>query len=207
MRFLLFCLILLPLLVNAQLRRADSIGNVITTRNDAVFSGVDGMLRIAQRRGEVHVGDVIATGPTTPMQMRMVDSGNIRLACSSEMVIHEYSTGADQPVNIAMEYRHGGLLLVSGRSERESFTLNTPFADVDIRNGVFEIEQETTASYLLGVYQGSIRIFNNPGGLQVGDINAESFVRITLNGTIETIDRNTLQAQRDRNCAPLGVNQ
>ena len=67
MRFLLFCLILLPLLVNAQLRRADSIGNVITTRNDAVFSGVDGMLRIAQRRGEVHVGDVIATGPTTPM--------------------------------------------------------------------------------------------------------------------------------------------
>lgn len=205
MRLLVLLLMFLPLLADAQPRLRDSIGRVITTRNDAVFLGVNNVLRIAQRRMDVYAGDNITTGPNIPIQMRMNDSGNIRLACNSELKIHEYSSNATQAGNITLEYFRGGVMIVSGAPQGDSFSLSTPFGQFELGEGVFEIEQETTAAYLVGIYQGEIRGMNSEAGLQLDSISAESFLRITLNGNVETVNRRDLLLQRERNCGAVTI--
>ncbi len=205
MRLLALLLIILPILADAQPRLRDPIGRVITTRNDAVFQGLNNLLRIAQQRMEIYAGDNITTGPNIPIQMRMRDAGNIRLACNSELQILEYSSNGTDAGNIMMEYKRGGVMIVSGAPVGDSFELHTPFGQLELGEGVFEIEQETSAAYLVGIYQGEILGVNSETGLRLGNVRAESFLRITLNGNVETINRRDLLLQRERNCSAVMI--
>jgi len=205
MRFFLVCLLFVPLLANAQPRLRDSIGQVITTRNDAALLGRNGLLRIAQRRADVYVGDKISTGPNIPLQMRMRDQSNIRIACNSELDIHEYSRDPDSRGLVSLAYIRGGLMIVSNAAEGDLFRLMTPIGEFELGSGVFEIEQETSASYLVGIYRGTLRGLNNDNGLRLDNVSAESFLRISLNGNVETVVQRDLVRLRERNCSPDNI--
>jgi hypothetical protein len=205
MRFFLAFLLLLPLLADAQPSLRDSIGQVITTRNDAALLGRNGLLRIAQRRADVYIGDKISTGPNVPLQMRMRDQSNIRIACNSELDIQEYSHDQDSRWLVSLGYIRGGLMIVSNAAEGDLFRFTTPIGEFELSSGVFEIEQETSVSYLIGIHRGALRSLNNDKGLRLDNVSAESFLRISLNGNVETIVQRDLLRLRERNCSPDNI--
>lgn len=161
------------LLAAAPLWASAPVGSVVLARGDATAVAPDGTSRALTRRDEVLEGDTLVTGPAAALQVRFDDGGVLSLRGDTRIEVAVYRSGrpADGPDRVFLRALQGAIRAITGAIAQEdpsSFEVETPVASIGIRGTHFEAVQETANSWVFGVWDGGIRVYNSHGSINLG---------------------------------------
>lgn len=166
---LLLCLIL----ACSALRAAEPAGRVVLARGDVTALGADGSVRPLARRDEVAEGDTLITGSGAALQIRFEDGGVLSLRGQSRVEVAVYRSGrpAAGVDRVLLRALQGAIRTITGaiaRQDPSAFEVETPVASIGIRGTHFEVAQETEDAWIMGVWDGGIRVYNEHGSIALG---------------------------------------
>lgn len=151
-----------------------------------------GQVLSATRGTAVEVGDVVTTGPTGMVQLRMQDGALLSLRYGSSLQVEEYrmpvaATAAAAPAGdslaasggrSALRLLRGAFRTVTGligKSPADSYSVATPVATIGIRGTDYSAAYcsgdcgGTANGLYLGVSNGGIEVANSAGSLTLGN--------------------------------------
>ena len=167
-----------------------TVGRIISTSGEVSITRADGSQGIAQRRADIHEGDSIQTGAEGFVQMRMIDSAQITLHCSSIMEIRSYLP-FDSASGIQLYLNQGHLRTITG-SHQGTYRLVTPVALAGpLSSGsqtVYLVLQESDSSFLYGVFQGNLSVMVGNNLFDMGAQPPLGFLRVRDDQTAEFVD-------------------
>lgn len=161
------------LLAAVPLWASDPVGRVVLARGDATAEAPDGSSRTLARRDEVLEGDTLVTGPGAALQIRFDDGGVLSLRSDSRVEVAIYRSGrpAAGPDRVFMRALQGAIRAITGaiaRQDPSAFEVETPVASIGVRGTHFEAAQEAQDSWVFGVWDGGIRVYNTQGSINLG---------------------------------------
>lgn len=161
------------LLASSALWAADPVGRVVLARGDATALATDGTSRTLARRDEVFEGDTLMTGSTAVLQVRFDDGGVLSLRANSRIEVTVYRSGrpAAGPDRVLLRVLAGAIRAITGaiaRQDPSTFEVETPVASIGIRGTHFEVAQEAADAWIMGVWDGGIRVYNDHGSINLG---------------------------------------
>ncbi|HWP95022.1 MAG TPA: FecR family protein [Gammaproteobacteria bacterium] len=184
----IICLLLI--LASPGVTAENGAGIVTLLTGRATAARADGTIRPLAKDQPVFAGEVLATGPSSYLNIRFNDGGRVLLRPNSRFEIEEFSyrgpvqaatpvPGAPaQPVagNAFFRLLKGGFRAVTGlvgRENKEAYRVNTPVATIGIRGTDFEgrlctgdcldIDPVPEDGLYVGVNDGAIEISNEAG--------------------------------------------
>lgn len=164
--------ILACLIFTIDVAAAQVAARVIIAKGEVLaVSGDDS--RALKRRSEVYSGDTIRTGVGSSVQLRFVDKALMTLKANSELNIEQYlmADSQGQSEQALMKLVKGGFRTITGsigKGDKTAYKVSTPAASIGIRGTAYEIQQESGDSFVIGVYNGGIRVENEAGSLDLG---------------------------------------
>ncbi|MCC5888346.1 MAG: FecR domain-containing protein [Gammaproteobacteria bacterium] len=171
--FLSGLLALSLLLASMSLLASDPVGRVVLARGDATALAADGSSRALARRDEVLEGDTLVTGAGAALQVRFDDGGVLSLRGDTRIELAVYRSGrpAAGPDRILLRALQGAIRTITGtiaRQDPSAFEVETPVASIGIRGTHFEAAQESANAWIIGVWDGGIRVYNEHGAVNLG---------------------------------------
>ena len=124
---------------------ADLAGSVSFVIGDASVVGEDGKARTVARGENVNAGQILQTGATGHIHLRMVDGAFVSIRPQSRLRIEDYHYDAANPANNRIKFvlEKGVARSITGRAgevAKENYRLNTPLAAIGIRGTDFVVQ-------------------------------------------------------------------
>lgn len=142
--------------VSAQDNLAGSVV-LITGGQASVERG--GQLDRLQKNNPVYEGDVILTGATTFVHVKMSDDAFLAIRPNSALKVDCYKTQLGEQSCLRFELLRGEVRTVSGhaaKANRDRFRLNTPVAAIGVKGTDFITKVTSQGTTLVRVVQGQI---------------------------------------------------
>ena len=166
---------------------ADLAAQVILAKGQVSAVSTLGKTRTLERRSKIYSGEVIKTGANGSVQLRFIDKALMTIKPSSELSITSYlyddgSRGTSKK-EVVMNLVTGGFRTITGiigKGDKSAYRVQTPAASVGIRGTNYEIQQESSDSYVMAVYVGGISVENEAGSIDLGLGNDFNYTRVTL---------------------------
>lgn len=151
---------------------ADPVGRVVLARGEVTALAADGSSRTLARRDEVHEGDTLLTGSGSAVQVRFDDGGMLSLRAETRVEVAAYRQAARSGSNqVLLRVLHGALRKVTGliaQDDPAAFEVETPVASIGVRGTHFEAVQEEPDTWVVGVHEGGLRVYNEYGSINLG---------------------------------------
>lgn len=164
---------------------ASVAGHVILTKGEVSAIDANGTTRALKRRSQIFNGDTIKTGPTASIQVRFIDKALMTIKANSEMNIERYlltqKENEPQKEQAIMQLVKGGFRTITGtigKGDKSAYKVKTPAASIGIRGTNYEVQQESDGSFVMGVYNGGIRVENESGIIELGEGADFNFTRV-----------------------------
>lgn len=124
---------------------ADLAGSVSFVIGDASVISEDGKPRAVTRGENINAGQVLQTGTTGHIHLRMVDGAFVSIRPQSRLRIEDYHYDAANPANNRIKFvlEKGVARSITGRAgeaSKENYRLNTPLAAIGIRGTDFVVQ-------------------------------------------------------------------
>ncbi|RJF99494.1 FecR family protein [Noviherbaspirillum saxi] len=124
---------------------ADPAGSVSFVIGDASVVGEDGKARAVARGENINAGQLLETGATGHIHLRMVDGAFVSIRPQSRLRIEDYRYDAGNPENNRIKFvlEKGVARSITGRAgeaSRQNYRLNTPLAAIGIRGTDFVVQ-------------------------------------------------------------------
>ncbi|OWW19002.1 hypothetical protein AYR66_05370 [Noviherbaspirillum denitrificans] len=124
---------------------ADLAGSVSFVIGDASVIGEDGKSHNVARGDNINAGQVLETGTTGHIHLRMVDGAFVSIRPQSRLRIEDYKYDAANPANNRIKFvlEKGVARSITGRAgeaSKENYRLNTPLAAIGIRGTDFVVQ-------------------------------------------------------------------
>ncbi len=166
---------------------ADLAAQVILAKGQVSAVSTLGKTRTLERRSKIYSGEVIKTGANGSVQLRFIDKALMTIKPGSELSITSYlyddgSRGTSKK-EVVMNLVTGGFRTITGiigKGDKSAYRVQTPAASVGIRGTNYEIQQESSDSYVMAVYVGGISVENEAGSIDLGLGNDFNYTRVTL---------------------------
>lgn len=160
-------------------------GHVILTKGEVSAIDANGTTRALKRRSQIFNGDTIKTGPAASIQVRFIDKALMTIKANSEMNIERYlltqKENEPQKEQAIMQLVKGGFRTITGtigKGDKSAYKVKTPAASIGIRGTNYEVQQESDGSFVMGVYNGGIRVENESGIIELGEGADFNFTRV-----------------------------
>ncbi|MGH8808240.1 MAG: FecR family protein, partial [Noviherbaspirillum sp.] len=123
---------------------AEPAGSVSFVIGDASVLGDDGKSRVVSRGDSIGAGEILQTGATGHIHLRMVDGAFVSIRPQSRLRIEDYKYDAANPANNRIKFvlEKGVARSITGRAgeaSKENYRLNTPLAAIGIRGTDFVV--------------------------------------------------------------------
>lgn len=124
---------------------ADLAGSVSFVIGDANVIGADGKPHAVTRGENINAGQILQTGATGHIHLRMVDGAFVSIRPQSRLRIEDYHYDDASPVNNRIKFvlEKGVARSITGRAgeaARENYRFNTPLAAIGIRGTDFVVQ-------------------------------------------------------------------
>ncbi len=124
---------------------ADLAGSVSFVIGDASVVGADGKPRAVTRGENINAGQVLQTGATGHIHLRMVDGAFVSIRPQSRLRIEDYHYDVANPDNNRIKFvlEKGVARSITGRAgeaSKQNYRLNTPLAAIGIRGTDFVVQ-------------------------------------------------------------------
>lgn len=124
---------------------ADVAGSVSFVIGDASVISDDGKSRNVARGDNINAGQVLQTGASGHIHLRMVDGAFVSIRPQSRLRIEDYKYDAANPANNRIKFvlEKGVARSITGRAgeaSKENYRLNTPLAAIGIRGTDFVVQ-------------------------------------------------------------------
>ncbi|EAT12819.1 FecR domain-containing protein [Bermanella marisrubri] len=180
-----FIFIFFSLFLSIPSFSADIAARVIIAKGTVIAQN-DTESRALKRRSEIYRGEIIRTGPNSSVQLRFIDKALMTIKANSELDIEEYvlkseTTASDKAL---LKLVKGGFRTITGsigKGDKDAYKVSTPAASIGIRGTAYEVQQEANDSFVVGVYEGGIRVENESGSIDLGLGADYNYSRVTPN--------------------------
>jgi hypothetical protein len=124
---------------------ADLAGSVSFVIGDASVIGEDGKPHVVARGENINAGQILQTGATGHIHLRMVDGAFVSIRPESRLRIEDYHYDAANPENNRIKFvlEKGVARSITGRAgeaSKQNYRLNTPLAAIGIRGTDFVVQ-------------------------------------------------------------------
>ena len=148
-------------------------GKVLTVRGTLKAVAQDNSERVLERRSQFYETDVLVTDEKSHAQIRFTDDSIMALKPNTEFKIAGYHYNAAEPQNGKQVGRllKGGFRALTGKiadANPKNYRIDTPVATIGIRGTNYSAIL-VGESLSVAVWQGSIRLTNQAGSLDLGD--------------------------------------
>lgn len=163
---------------------AKTAGKVIFVKGQLFAVDGGGKKKILKRRSSFDEGVTLITGPKSRAQVRFVDKALLSLKPNSSLkvsVYRKYDPEKNESDRAVLNLVKGGFRTLTGSIGKDNinaYKVETPAASIGIRGTNYEIAQESRDTFVIGVYEGTIRVENAVGALELGDSANYSYSRI-----------------------------
>lgn len=163
---------------------AKEAGKVIFVKGQLIAIDDSGKKKTLKRRSGFDEGVTLITGPKSRAQVRFIDKALLSLKPNSSLKVSVYRTHdpeKNEPERAVLNLVKGGFRTLTGSIGKDNvnaYKVETPAASIGIRGTNYEIAQENKDTFVVGVYEGAIRVENAVGALDLGDSANFSYSRM-----------------------------
>ncbi len=119
-------------------RAVSPSGTAVSVVPNAAAAGTTGR-RTLQVDGDVFMGDKVQTGPGGEAQIQFKDSTKLVVGPNSSMTIDAFVFDANNKARkITMNAAKGAFRFITGTSQKQAYTINTPTSTIGIRGTRFD---------------------------------------------------------------------
>jgi hypothetical protein len=164
---------------------ATKAGQVIYAKGQLVAIDAAGQQRVLKRRSIFNEGDTLKTGSNSHAQVRFIDKALLSLTPDSELKVATYQQSGsdnDAPGRAVLNLVKGGFRTITGsigKDNANAYKVETPAASIGIRGTDYQVMQESQDAFVVGVYEGGVRVENEVGALDLGFSANFSYSRVT----------------------------
>lgn len=136
---------------------AEPSGQAVAVIQAAAAEGANGN-RVLEVSAPVFTGDLIRTDAAGEAQLRFLDETRLVVGPNSQLTIDRFVFAGEATAReIAVNTTRGAFRFITGVSQKEAYTINTPTATIGVRGTKFDITVSNEATNL-ALYEGSVRL-------------------------------------------------
>lgn len=155
--FLVFAATCTTFLISGPAAFAQASGETLAVDRSASATGKQGARALAVS-DPVFMGDVIETDRTGLAQIRFQDDTRLVVGPNSSVTVDRFvlaSSGSASEVSI--NAARGALRFITGTSNKQNYTINTPSATIGVRGTRFDVTVEENSTSV-ALYEGGVSI-------------------------------------------------
>jgi hypothetical protein len=146
----------------------------------AAAAGTTGR-RTLQVDGDVFMGDKVQTGPGGEAQIQFKDATKLVVGPNSSMTIDAFVFDERNTARkITMNAAKGAFRFITGNSEKQAYTINTPTATIGIRGTRFDFSVAGNGEMTFALFDGQARVCDRAGNCR--DVRGNCEVVVTPPG-------------------------
>ncbi len=144
-------------------RAVSPSGTAVSVVPAAAAAGSTGR-RTLQVDGDVFMGDKVQTGPGGEAQIQFKDSTKLVVGPNSSMTIDAFVFDENNKARkITMNAAKGAFRFITGTSQKQAYSINTPTSTIGIRGTRFDFTVAGNGEMTFALFEGQARVCDRAG--------------------------------------------
>jgi hypothetical protein len=137
-------------------------GEAVAVIQSAAITGESGS-RPLEAKSPVFMDDIVKTDQAGRAQIRFLDDTRLVVGPNSEITIDKFVfDGRSTASEVTIDAVRGAFRFISGSSQSQAYTINTPTATIGVRGTAFDVTVANGATNL-ALYDGGVRLCDKTG--------------------------------------------
>jgi hypothetical protein len=120
--------------------------------------------RVLEVMGPVFMGDRVKTGPAGEVQIKFRDDTKLVVGANSLMTIDAFVFNPDDTARkVTMNALKGTFRFITGRSEKQAYSIRTPTTTIGVRGTRFDFTVEASGQTSIALFEGEARLCDRGG--------------------------------------------